>query len=135
MKNKVWCRIVLLFAAVSIMVIAASACGSSTGASPPPTTNSDGSVTYHLKAVNSKFDTSQISVPAGVKVTIVFNNADTVQHNFALYQDSSLANAIYRGAYIGKTTTNYTFTAPTQPGTYFFRCDLHPDMNGSFVVT
>jgi N-methylhydantoinase B len=30
----------------------------------------------------------------------------------------------------------YRFTAPSVPGTYFFRCDFHPvTMSGTFVVT
>jgi plastocyanin len=36
----------------------------------------------------------------------------------------------------GPTTTTYTFTAPSTPGSYFFRCDVHPtQMTGTFVVT
>ena len=134
MKRGFW-RIALMLLTVSIIAIAASACGGNSAASPPPKTNTDGSITYYLKADKLKFDTSRITVPAGASVTIVFNNAETVQHNFALYQDSTAASAIFRGGYIGKTTTNYTFTAPSQPGTYYFKCDLHPDMNGQFIVT
>ena len=29
----------------------------------------------------------------------------------------------------------YVFTAPAIPGTYYFRCDLHPSMQGQFIVT
>jgi len=39
------------------------------------------------------------------------------------------------GGNVGATTT-YTFTAPSTPGTYFFRCDVHPEtMTGQFIVT
>lgn len=35
----------------------------------------------------------------------------------------------------GPATTTYTFTAPSTPGTYFFRCDVHPTvMTGQFIV-
>jgi plastocyanin len=71
-------------------------------------------------------------------VTITFTNNDAgVPHNFALYTDSSAATNIFRGAIVtGPATTTYTFTAPSTPGTYFFRCDVHPtQMNGQFVVT
>ena len=135
MKRGFWHRIPALLVAVAMVAVFLSACGGNSAASPPPKTNADGSITYYLKADNSKFDTSRITVPAGAQITIAFNNAETVQHNFALYQDSTAASAIFRGGYIGKTTTNYTFTAPSQPGTYYFKCDLHPDMNGQFIVT
>jgi plastocyanin len=34
----------------------------------------------------------------------------------------------------GPATINYTFTAPSEPGTYYFQCDVHPSMNGDFIV-
>jgi plastocyanin len=34
----------------------------------------------------------------------------------------------------GVAKTIYTFTAPTQPGAYFFRCDIHTYMTGTFIV-
>jgi plastocyanin len=39
------------------------------------------------------------------------------------------------GMTTGVSTVTYTFDAPTTPGTYFFRCDVHPTtMTGSFIV-
>lgn len=76
-----------------------------------------------------------MSAPAGASVTIIFNNKDSMPHNFALYTDSRAATVIFRGEIIGQKTINYQFTTPTTPGTYFFRCDVHPAMAGSFVVT
>jgi plastocyanin len=36
----------------------------------------------------------------------------------------------------GPKTITYTFTVPSQPGNYFFRCDIHPEvMTDTFVVT
>ncbi len=34
----------------------------------------------------------------------------------------------------GPAETTYTFTAPSEPGTYYFQCDVHPSMNGDFIV-
>ncbi len=90
-----------------------------------------------LTAQNIKFDKSTITVPAGSSVTITFTNNDNgVQHNFALYTDASASTAIYRGSLVtGPGTTKYTFTAPSTPGTYYFRCDVHPtQMYGQFIV-
>jgi plastocyanin len=94
-------------------------------------------VTINLTAQNMAFDKSTITVPAGASVTINFNNKDSITHNFSVYTDSSAAPpAIYQGQIItGPKTTTYTFTAPTTPGTYFFRCDIHPTlMTGKFIV-
>ena len=96
-----------------------------------------GAFSIMLTAKNMAFDKKTITVPAGASVTMTFDNKDAgVPHNFALYQDSSAAKAIFVGEIItGPSNTTYTFTAPSTPGNYFFRCDVHPtSMTGTFVV-
>lgn len=124
----------------SVMVTTAG--GSATPA-PTATVAVSGSgsgqtVTVSLVAQGFAFDKSTLTIPAGARVVMTFDNRDAgVPHNFALYTDSSAKQKIYGGALItGPATTTYTFTAPLTPGTYFFRCDVHPtSMYGSFVVT
>jgi plastocyanin len=90
-----------------------------------------------LTAQNLAFDQSTITVKAGQTVTINFHNKDgAIPHNFAVYTDSSALTVIFKGEIIiGVSDTTYTFTAPSTPGTYFFRCDVHPNlMIGTFVV-
>ncbi|MHB8052837.1 MAG: cupredoxin domain-containing protein [Methanoregula sp.] len=43
---------------------------------------------------------------------------------------------MFSGAIItGGQDITYRFTAPAAPGTYFFRCDVHPSvMKGTFIV-
>ena len=96
-----------------------------------------GLVTVDLMAKNIQFNRSSITVPAGSQVTIEFDNEDAgIPHNFAVYTSSSATTTIFKGTIItGIATTTYTFTAPTTPGTYYFRCDVHPNMMyGSFIV-
>ncbi len=93
------------------------------------------SITVDLTAQNVAFDTSTIAVPAGAEVTVQFTNLDSVPHNFAVYETSQANEPIFVGEIINEGTTTYTFTAPSQPGTYFFRCDVHPQtMTGDFIV-
>lgn len=102
---------------------------------PTPTPTPGQNVTINLIAQNISFDKSTITVPAGASVTINFDNKDSIPHNFALYTDSSARTSIFVGQIITSTTTTYKFTAPTTPGNYFFRCDVHPtSMTGTFVV-
>ncbi len=93
--------------------------------------------TVEIAADNMAFDTSTVTVPAGAAVTMNFENRDEgVPHNVAVYTDSSATTPIYVGEIVtGPAETAYTFTAPSEPGTYYFRCDVHPSMNGEFVVT
>jgi plastocyanin len=81
---------------------------------------------------------STISVPAGSTVVMTFiNNDANVPHNFALYTDSKATTRIFAGDFVtGVKTVTYTFTAPSTRGSYFFRCDTHPEiMTGTFIVT
>jgi plastocyanin len=91
----------------------------------------------NITAQDVEFDMDTITVPAGANVTMVFDNRDEgVPHNVAVYTDSSAAEEIFVGEIIdGPAEITYTFTAPEEPGTYFFRCDVHPQqMTGDFIV-
>ena len=104
---------------------------------PPTTTPSGQTVTIDLIAQNIAFSKSTITVPAGATVKVNFDNKDSgVAHNFALYTNSSATTSIFVGDIItGPATITYTFLAPSTPGSYFFRCDIHPTMMiGTFIV-
>ncbi|MFY9195217.1 MAG: cupredoxin domain-containing protein [Methanoculleus sp.] len=108
-----------------------------TPAATTTTVAAGGTATVDLSAKNIAFNKSTITVPAGADVTVDFDNEDDgIPHNFAVYTDSSATDTIFSGETItGPDTTTYTFTAPSDPGTYYFRCDVHPEqMNGDFVV-
>lgn len=95
------------------------------------------SITIDLVAENIAFDKSTITVPAGARVTVNFNNRDSgVPHNLAVYENEAAEKAIFIGEIVtGLAKIEYTFDAPAVPGTYFFRCDIHPtQMTGRFIV-
>ena len=94
-------------------------------------------VTVNISSLNYRFDKSNISVPAGANVTIVYENKEAVPHNVAIYTTPAATQVIFKGEVItGPKTITYNFTAPTTPGDYFFRCDVHPTvMTGTFTVT
>ena len=115
-----------------------TAATATTGVTTAATTAAGGeNATVNLTADNMAFDTDTITVPAGAEVTMNFDNQDDgIPHNVAVYTDSSAAEEIFVGETItGPETTTYIFTAPEEPGTYFFRCDVHPQqMTGDFIV-
>jgi plastocyanin len=117
----------------------ATATPTATTATPTPTATGGGgqSVTIGLAAHNIAYNVSTITVPAGAQVTVDFDNEDSgIPHNFAVYDSPAAQTVIFKGQIItGPATTTYTFTAPSTPGTYFFRCDVHPTiMTGQFIV-
>ncbi|MFC2038191.1 cupredoxin domain-containing protein [Chloroflexota bacterium] len=89
-----------------------------------------------LIAENNDFNRNSIRVYVDEDVSIVFENRDDTAHNFAVYTTKDAGVEIFSGeALQGKGTITYTFTAPLEPGNYYFQCDFHPDtMNGSFDV-
>ena len=94
-------------------------------------------ITIDLTAHDIAFDKSTITVPAGAEVVVSFDNTDAgVPHNFAVYTDASATQSIFVGDIVtGPKRIAYTFTAPSAPGNYFFRCDAHPiQMTGIFTV-
>jgi plastocyanin len=88
-----------------------------------------------VQAQNLAFDTSEIDLPADAPSTITFDNQDAgVPHNIAIYNDSSLGEALFTGEIVtGPVTAEYQVPALTA-GEYYFHCDVHPNMNGSVVV-
>jgi len=112
----------------------------STPTSTPTPTGTGQSITINLVAHNIAFNMSTITVPAGASVTVNFDNQDSgISHNFAVYQNLSggATKPIFVGqVIIGPSQITYHFTSPAASGSYFFECDVHPNiMNGTFIVT
>jgi len=94
-------------------------------------------VTLDLVADDFRFDKKTITVPSGAAVTIKFDNKDDgIPHNFALYRSADANETIFQGEIItGPDRITYRYTAPSEVGKYFFRCDVHPTlMTGTFIV-
>ena len=89
-----------------------------------------------LVAENTKFDKAILETPAGKDVVLTMENKDSIEHSFALYQTEAATERLAGGqTFPGPAILTYQFTAPETPGTYHFRCDIHPNaMNGDFVV-
>lgn len=103
---------------------------------PTVSPTEDRGIRVKITAKNFAFDLSTITVPAGSQVMVEFENEDRAAHNVAFYTTPSVTTTIYKGEIItGPSKITYTFTAPSTPGTYFFRCDVHPAMQGQFIVT
>jgi plastocyanin/uncharacterized membrane protein len=78
------------------------------------------------------FVPASLTVSAGEPLVMAFENEDQgVPHNVAVYADDSAAQSLFVGDLVeGATTVTYDVPA-LQPGEYYFRCDVHPQMNGT----
>ncbi len=112
-------RLTVMLALVGLLALAASQSALTAGLN----------AAVGLTAQNMAFDKAT--------VTIHFVNKDSgIPHNVGIYESSAAKVILFQGKRItGSTSIDYQFTAPSLPGTYFFRCDVHPStMTGSFVV-
>ena len=78
------------------------------------------------------FDRASLTVPVGTRFDLKFDNEDDgVPHNVAIYVDPSAEGSLFVGETItGPSSATYDVPA-LDPGEYFFRCDVHPQMNGT----
>jgi plastocyanin len=108
------------------------------GENGSPTGGADGeAIELELTAENTTYDETELTAPAGADVTLIFDNDDEgLDHNFSLYETPESEEAIFEGPIItGVEQTEYTFTAPEDPGTYHYHCDIHPtQIDGDFIV-
>ncbi|TMK49435.1 MAG: hypothetical protein E6G55_00420 [Actinobacteria bacterium] len=100
-----------------------------------PATPGGGGTRITVAAQGLQFNTNRIELSAGAPSTIHFENNDPgIQHNIAIFTDSSLGTNLFRGEIVtGPAAVDYRIP-PLDPGTYYFHCDVHPTMSGSVVV-
>jgi plastocyanin len=109
--------------------------GSPTRAGAAATGGAGSSGVVTVKAQGLAFAQPEIDLKAQSPVDIRFDNADEgTPHNIDIAATPDFANPVFRGELVtGKATADYRFTAPA-PGTYLFRCDVHPNMQGKVNV-
>ena len=81
---------------------------------------------------DQRFVPSSLTVSAGETIGLAFENEDEgVPHNVSVYEDDSAAQSLFVGDLVeGPTSVTYDVPA-LEPGEYYFRCDVHPQMNGT----
>lgn len=104
------------------------------GQKPPAKQPAEPGGAIPLVAEGLAFDTPELALPAEGEVVIAFDNKDAgIPHNVAIYTEEG-GDPVFQGELVtGPTTVEYRFPAP-DPGTYYFQCDVHPQMSGSAVV-
>ncbi|HXH23398.1 MAG TPA: cupredoxin domain-containing protein [Dehalococcoidia bacterium] len=106
----------------------------SAGGSPEP-----GGTVLTITARNLLFDKRTLTAPANTRITVRLTNEDSgVLHNIAFYRNRQATQRLTPDSvgelFAGPATRDLTFTTPAR-GSYFFRCDVHPDtMTGTFTV-
>jgi plastocyanin len=121
-------RRLLVFAMLSAGLAACGGGGSSHHATCKPSGSS-----LSIEAKNVAFSTDCLAANANEPFTIDFDDKDDgVPHNVDIL---SSGQSLFKGQII-TGSNSVTYHVPgLKPGTYDFRCDVHPDsMNGTFIV-
>lgn len=82
-------------------------------------------------AQGTSFDTSEIELPPD-GATITFQNQDPIPHNISIYSEQG-GEALFQGDLVTQETIEYQVPA-LEPGSRYFQCDVHPQMNGTVTV-
>ena len=127
-------RLTLSLGLLSLAAVLAACSGSSAtpgDASPTASPNSDAIV---VTAKDLKFDQTEVAVPADEAFDLVLDNQEGVPHNVAIYTDESASTKISVGEIFSGPAQKTQAVPALAAGTYFFRCDVHPDMKGSVIA-
>lgn len=87
-----------------------------------------------LGADDLVFDASVIEAPADAEFTITLTNNESQPHNVAIYTEEGGDEIVVGEVITGPDATTETVVPALAPGTYYFRCDVHPEMEGTVVV-
>ena len=118
---------------IAIVVLTACSTGSngSSGPAVDPSVHPDA---LRIAADDLAFSTGALSAPADEPFQIAFDNLESAPHNVAIYRDDSATEKVFGSdPFSGPALVTYDVPAMA-PGSYFFRCDVHPDMVGELTV-
>lgn len=88
-----------------------------------------------IAAKNIEFDKDVLGLEPGVENVVEFANNDaSIPHNVAIYTDESASEELFIGEVFNGIATKAYQVPPIEAGSYFFRCDVHPDMKGTVEV-
>lgn len=81
------------------------------------------------------FDQKDVVVIAGQPLKLTFDNKQAgVPHNVDIYDSAAKSKDIAKGDVV-TGPANVVYDVPSlQPGTYYFQCDVHPNMNGTLTA-
>jgi len=118
----------------SIALVAAAALvlyGCGAAATPAPSWPAGAIV---VTARNSTFDTRELHSQSGATTQLVLVNEDSDPHNIDIRTKSGYeGDQLFHFDPIARTSIAMT-VGPLVAGTYYFLCDVHPQMNGTVVV-
>lgn len=125
----------LAFLVTLLMVLTGCGGGNQKKPEAPKAACSPSGTSLAIIAKATSFAKECLAAPAGKAFTIELDNQDADTHNVAIYRNKQAQDKLFGGEiFAGPKKMTYNVNA-LAAGTYFFRCDVHPEqMTGTFVV-
>lgn len=107
-----------------------------------PDTAMEGTITVEegaggvrVVAEGTAFDTDELRLPADTPTPLTFDNRDPAPHNVSIYEDAEASGEplFTFEPFAGPRTEPFDIE-PIPEGEYYFRCDVHPTMEGTVIV-
>lgn len=125
-------RLFLGLGLVALAVVTA-ACSGATAApatdAPAPSIPAGDAIV--IVAKDLKFQTTDVTVPAGEPVAIVLDNQEGAPHNIAI--KDAAGTMVFKGEIVSNAKVTNAVPA-LAAGTYGFLCEVHPDMQGTITA-
>jgi len=121
-----------LRAALLATVLVASVSVAGCSSSPPASQASIDPSAVRLVASGQQFVTKEASAPANQPFQIAFESQTSDGHNLAIAVPN--ADPIFRSEVFSGPTTKTFAIEPLAAGSYIYRCDVHPGMQGTLTV-
>jgi plastocyanin len=130
----VFTAVVCALAGFALLGAACSSGTSSSSLKQMATCSPSGSA-LRIQAQNLHFDRDCLAAPANQPFTITLNNQENgIPHNVSIYPNGQAGNALFKGGIVTGVQSTVYRVQGLRAGTYYFQCDVHPDMNGALVI-
>jgi plastocyanin len=94
-----------------------------------------GAGAVRVVAEGTAFDTDRLELPADEPVRLAVENRDAAEHNLSIYEDDTASgDALFTFEPFAGPATKTFPVDPLPTGVYYYRCDVHPVMEGTVVV-
>ncbi|MGH2772847.1 MAG: cupredoxin domain-containing protein [Actinomycetota bacterium] len=87
-----------------------------------------------VAAKNIAFDVKELKIPAGKAFVLSFNNGEAAPHNVAILKAQGSSEALFRKQPIAGPKKVDWEVEPIEAGSYYFQCDVHPNMSGTVTA-
>lgn len=98
--------------------------------SPEPQTEPATELTIQAKGI--AFNRTEMLFAADTPIALTFENLDSaIDHNVAIYTDDGPGDELFKGEIFPGVETKQYQVPPIAAGSYYFQCDVHPNMAGT----